>query len=362
MIINQAQISMNAHHEYHEIRESSDQWVLAPAPSISRPPPESDASVSNLSDRVDISAAGSLLAMQRERQALDLDAPMDERSRLNLMILQAVFEAMTGRPLTVNVPDRPQEIPSAKVNSQISALTVKTPPPRAQRNLTPGNSSVTVYQRQERVEEQEILRFNSTGVIKTRDGNEIRFAVTLGMHREFLQESRLAVIQPGAANKIDPLVINFDGKGVGLSQTRFAFDLDSDGVVEQIANLRAGNGFLALDKNNDGVINSGTELFGPDTGRGFIELAAYDEDGNQFIDEADSIYQKLRVWIVNDDGSSQLVALGDKHLGAMYIGHMTTPFQLTDNHNNTLGEVTHSGIYVTDTGGVGLIQEVDYRV
>jgi hypothetical protein len=158
------------------------------------------------------------------------------------------------------------------------------------------------------------------------------------------------------------LVINFDGKGAQLSQTRFKFDLDSNGSEEQLATLRPGSGFLAWDRNGDGIINDGSELFGPRTGQGFAELAQFDEDGNNFIDEGDSIYHKLRIWSFNEDGSSQLVALGDKNIGAIFLGHLTTPFQLKDDANNSLGEIANSGIYLKENGQTGLVQEINLTV
>jgi hypothetical protein len=182
----------------------------------------------------------------------------------------------------------------------------------------------------------------------------------MNMNREFVQESNLHI--EAGSKKIDPLVINFDGLGASLSQTRFEFDLDSDGTTEQIASLRPGSGYLALDHNGDGIINNGSELFGPSSGRGFAELAVYDEDGNNFIDEGDSIYQQLRIWMTNEDGSTQLAALGDKNIGAIFLGHVSSPFQLKDANNQSLGEVVNSGIYLTESGGVGVVQEINLTV
>ena len=63
-----------------------------------------------------------------------------------------------------------------------------------------------------------------------------------------------------------------------LSDQTFYFDLDADGKEEEISVLN-GSGYLALDKNGDGVINDGSELFGTKNGDGFADLARYDEDG-----------------------------------------------------------------------------------
>ena len=63
-------------------------------------------------------------------------------------------------------------------------------------------------------------------------------------------------------------MLNFGGSAAELTTTRFAFDIDSDGRQDQIAFVGANSGFLALDRNSDGVIGDGRELFGPTTGQG----------------------------------------------------------------------------------------------
>lgn len=129
------------------------------------------------------------------------------------------------------------------------------------------------------------------------------------------------------------------------NKTRFEFDLDADGKTEQVALLKPGNAYLALAKNNDGKINDGSELFGPSTGNGFNALAKYDEDGNQFIDEADSIYNQLRLWSIDAKGHEQLIGLGEKGVGAIYLGHLNTPFELQQNQQ-TLGDIVSSSVYL----------------
>ena len=157
----------------------------------------------------------------------------------------------------------------------------------------------------------------------------------------------------------DPLVINYDGHGTGLTAWKFAFDLDSDGNKEQLSILQPGNGFLALDENNDGIINNGNEMFGPRSGNGFHDLAAYDEDGNHWIDENDSVFNRLQIWSLDESGGSTLFSLGQKGIGAIYLGHAEPPFQLKDNQNQLLGQVSSSGIYLQEQGNVGIIQQLD---
>ena len=87
-----------------------------------------------------------------------------------------------------------------------------------------------------------------------------------------------------------------------LSDQTFYFDLDADGEEEEISMLK-GSGYLALDKNEDGIINDGSELFGTGNGDGFADLARYDEDGNGWIDENDSIWSKLKIWCKDENGN-----------------------------------------------------------
>jgi hypothetical protein len=355
MIIANANIQMTAQHDYREersVRERLEFWV---GDRLANTRAGSETEQESPSVKVDFSSAGSVLAMHRQRQVLDLSPPMDSRSRLNLMILEAMYKAITGREMQVTAPGDLQ----AKGSGGVQSLSVDGAPSAQAMARAAGPG--LVYERQERYVEQERMSFNAVGTVRTADGREIDFSVALNMSREFIQESNLE-IRAGSAVKIDPLVINFDGLGVGLTQTRFEFDLDSDGTAEQIASLRPGNGYLALDRNGDGIINNGSELFGPTTGRGFAELAAFDEDGNNFIDEADSIYHQLRIWMINEDGSTQLTALGDKNIGAIYLGHVSSPFQLKGTDNQSLGEVANSSVYLTEDGKVGVVQEINLTV
>lgn len=216
------------------------------------------------------------------------------------------------------------------------------------------------YQLHQSYREKEKLSFNAQGTIQTSDGRNIDFAIHLTMSRDFAVQNHIHMRAGDAA--VDPLVINFDGKAAALTQTKFSFDLDSDGKEDQISFVQPGSGFLALDLNRDGRINNGQELFGPSTGNGFSELANYDSDGNQWIDENDSVYNKLRIWIKGPDGSDELLALGHAGVGAIYLGNTSSPFQLKDGDNNLLGQISQTGIYLNENGSVGTLQQIDLAV
>lgn len=206
--------------------------------------------------------------------------------------------------------------------------------------------------------ESERTQFAANGVITTEDGREIDFSMALDMARDYEFESSLEVVaQQGQMT--DPLVLNFGSHGATLSDMVFDFDLDGDGTKEKINFVSGGSGFLAFDKNQDGKINDGTELFGTQTGQGFAELAEYDDDGNGWIDENDLIYDKLSIWRQAGGGETEKISLKEAGVGAIYLGSEETEFALTDDNNTAHGQITRSGMFVMENGEVASAQQLD---
>lgn len=208
-------------------------------------------------------------------------------------------------------------------------------------------------------EEQETTSFSSTGTVITADGRQISFDVTMQMSRKFKQELNLEKFDQFTQVLTDPLVINLKSSPTQITDKTFFFDLDCDGKKEEIAELATGNGYLALDRNNDGIINDGSELFGTATGNGFAELAKYDSDGNGWIDEADEIFDKLKVWTKDEHGNSVLLSLKEADVGAICLGSSKTDFSLKED-GQLRGMVRQTGIYLKESGGSGHIQQVDF--
>ena len=119
-------------------------------------------------------------------------------------------------------------------------------------------------------------------------------------------------------------------------------------------------GFLAYDKNGDGIINDGNELFGAKSGDGFKDLSVYDADGNGWIDEADPIFDRLKIWSKDASGKDQLVGLGVRGIGAIFLGHAPTEFSLKDLANETDGVIRSTGVFLREDGSAGTIQQVDF--
>ncbi|HCA27867.1 MAG TPA: hypothetical protein DEP05_09590, partial [Betaproteobacteria bacterium] len=117
------------------------------------------------------------------------------------------------------------------------------------------------YDRYERRHTSETTAFTARGIIHTADGHSITINLELIMARQSVEESHVQ-LRGGDAKLKDPLVINFTGNAAQLTNARYRFDIDADGKEENIAVVTPASGFLALDRNHDGKINDGGELFG----------------------------------------------------------------------------------------------------
>lgn len=207
-------------------------------------------------------------------------------------------------------------------------------------------------------EESESASFSTTGTVKTSDGREISFHVNVGMSREF-QEYYKEDLELASFKFCDPLVINLDTDMAQLEDQTFYFDIDGDGEQDEIAQLKSGSGYLALDRNGDGVIGDGKELFGTESGNGFADLAKYDEDGNGWIDENDAVWSKLKIWSKDENGKDVLYSLEEKGVGAICLQNVSTNFTQKGAEGQTLGAIRNTGVFLYENGNVGTVQHVD---
>jgi hypothetical protein len=208
--------------------------------------------------------------------------------------------------------------------------------------------------------EAEQSTFAAQGHATTRDGRQIDFNIQLNLARSQTEQSS-ASISFGPKVK-DPLILNLEGSSAQLTQGKFSFDLNADGQAENISFATGGSAFLALDKNADGRINDGSELFGPSSNNGFAELAQYDQDHNQVIDENDPVFAQLRLYSKTADGQDNLATLAQKGVGAILLDHADTPFQIKDGQNQLQANLRSTGVYLRENGGAGTVQQVDLRV
>lgn len=296
---------------------------------------------------------------QEARAAQADESEQKEQLSPKLQLLRGLLEALTGRKiqfldasdLTPNSSGGSAAAPSAP-----SAASGDTPP-----SETPAGYGVE-YDRHEEYSEYLRSDFSASGQITTADGKNISFSMQISMEYSYYAESNTQIRLGDAARKVDPLMLNFSGQAADLQDMRFNFDLDADGQQEQIHLPGQGSGFLVFDRNQDGKINDGRELFGPNTGNGFAELSKLDSDANGWIDENDPAYAQLQIWKPDAEGKGSLSSLKAADVGAIALQSVATPFAIKDANNLTQGEIARTGIFLRDSGSAGTIQHVDLSV
>jgi hypothetical protein len=285
-----------------------------------------------------------------------IDAALDAADNDPFVVLiRRMLEILTGKQIKVfNAASFATEMRRTEINAAQTSATAQA--------AASGRAGFGVeYDFHAVHEELETTSFSAAGVVRTADGQEIDFRLDLEMSRYFREETNLSV-RAGDAVRKDPLVVNFGGTAAqlsGLANQRFSFDLDGDGRLDELPLFTSGSGYLALDLNRNGRIDSGKELFGPQSGNGFADLARLDSDGNGWIDEGDAAFAQLAVWTPDAAGQGKLQSLGELGIGALALAHAATPFALRDGNNTDLGMVKSSGVYLTESGQAGSLQEID---
>lgn len=153
--------------------------------------------------------------------------------------------------------------------------------------------------------------------------------------------------------KNTPLILDLKGDGIELTSHKDGvnFDLNGDGKVDQTAWTNGGSddAFLVLDKDGNGEIDSGKELFGDQNGaeNGFLELSKYDSNNDGKVDANDEVYSQLQTWQdANHNGKvddGELKSLVDSNVKSVSTG-FTKEYDETgklkeDKHGNSIGLV-----------------------
>jgi hypothetical protein len=335
------------------VQESLDVWTDQGSVSMS----SSSYDVQEFSQQgllVSTSTSSSVSATSKTNQ----DELYTSEQELKIRLLEMFLSRVAGKPVKLRIPGinyvRGGYDSSGKALGSYKVVSLSG---NGQPSGTAGFG--LIYNRTETQAERSRVSFAADGVVKTADGRQINLNLNFNIDQEVIRQSSVQ-LRAGDALK-DPLVINFGGGVASFTDRTMSFDIDSDGDRDTFQMLNAGSGYLALDQNDNGTIDDGKELFGPQTDNGYGELAQYDEDGNGWIDENDSVFNHLKIWYHDEQGDSQLVALTDKNVGAIYLGSVETEMNMY-NSSGMAGTLKQSGLVLLENGESRVMQELDVRI
>ncbi len=154
-------------------------------------------------------------------------------------------------------------------------------------------------------------------------------AASMQIQLEFKFEFSASVtVEHAEVQKSDPVMFDLDGDGLELTSYKNGtrFDILGNGQQVNTAFVTGGDAFLALDRNGDGAITSGAELFGDQRGatNGFEELRKLDDNGDRVIDRNDAAYDSLLLWRDNGDGiseESELISLAEGGIESISLNY-----------------------------------------
>ena len=179
--------------------------------------------------------------------------------------------------------------------------------------------------------------------------------------------SKIRSLFTTAKTLLSPIVLDLDKDGVETTTlTNGAyFDHDGNGFAEQTAWAGADDGLLVMDRNNDGIINDGKELFGSETllnngtkaSNGFLALKELDRNNDNKIDSADTAYNQLRIWQdIDGDGYSTSEEL--KSLSELGIASINTAYTNSTTVDANGNEHRQIGSFTWNTGTTNAAEDI----
>jgi RTX calcium-binding nonapeptide repeat (4 copies) len=151
-----------------------------------------------------------------------------------------------------------------------------------------------------------------------------------------------------------PIILDLDGNGVTTTSESAGtyFDLRNTGFAEKTGWVGPTDGLLVWDRNSNGVIDNGGELFGNYTltasdtvaANGFAALASYDSNSDGKIDSSDPIWSDLQVWI--DANGNGVTDSGELH-SLSSLGIQSLNLSDTDEGNTVRDAAGNNPEYVS---------------
>ena len=220
-------------------------------------------------------------------------------------------------------------------------------------------------------------------------GNQLKYGdVCPGPDLSIPRNRRITDDFQGARNWFQrraPLALDLDGDGLettGITASPTLFDHDGDGIKTGTGWLKGDDAFLALDRNGNGTIDNGGELFGVDTTltngqkatNGFAALADLDSNHDGQFSNADAQFANVRVWRdLNQNGLSEageLQSLNTAGIASINLASTASNIALaggniqsaSGTYTKTNGTTGTAGDFTTgSSGNLDLAQNPFYR-
>lgn len=161
---------------------------------------------------------------------------------------------------------------------------------------------------------------------------------------------------------LSPVVLDLDGNGVHLidgAKSGAWFDMDSDGRADDSGWISRGDGFLVVDRNNNGIIDNGSELSflaeSPNAKSDLQALTAFDSNGDGIISAQDVRFSELKIWVDrNSNGSTdtgELQSLADHGIASVNLQGQSTNERVKLGKNIILANST----FIRTNGTIGQV-------
>ena len=174
-------------------------------------------------------------------------------------------------------------------------------------------------------------------------------------------EERIGIsLEELGIKKVDPLVLDLDGSGVKLTEAGKGaiFDITADGKLDNTAWVKGNTALLTYDRNGNGVVDNGSELFGDQNGaaHGFAELAKYDSNRDSVINILDPVFKALKLYRdLNGDG--KMTRNEFSTLNEMGIKELNLNFK-RDNTDLNGNSLILNGSFTREDGSKGQLADV----
>lgn len=267
-------------------------------------------------DKLRLSDAGKLA--QTNKLPLEADAEPNAEHQLSMQIVSQLFKQVTGQDLAITTPD---QLPN-QATGATAQLPGQAPVPASANQPANGLN----YQLSQTYLQTQRLTFSAEGLISTKDGQGIKFSVSLSMSQLFFSQTNVSA-NVGPGKQSSPLQVSYNGMAAELTSTEFSFSIDQGGSADHIAlpsspaNAPSAPALaVQSERENDQDQERDTQKPG-DLQQAFASLAQ-------------TFFKSMRLWQHQQDGSQLLLALGDQKLGSVYVGHLGKPLATESTQTN----------------------------